>query len=128
MKLTGYLVDVENETAGVVTIDRNLHEYYKVLNCDCIDVATRKIGRFGKRYYDIICDDEGLLKDKPKISAINDLGQVMLCGNLFIVNNDGEGEFTSLSKDDIKWIERFISLQGTRVYPKPYPMLHQVDY
>jgi hypothetical protein len=128
MKLTGILVDVENETAEVTTIERNLHEYYRILHCDCIDITMRKIGKFGKRFYNIICDDEGLLKDNPKISAINDLGQVMLCGSLFIVNDDENGELSSLTKDDQIWIMRFIQKQGTRKYPKPYPILHQVDY
>lgn len=95
------------------------------MDCDCIDIPTLKIGN---RYYNVICDDEALLKSNPKISAINDMGQAMLCGNLFIVRDDAEGDLKSLSEDDINRIMQFISLQATTKYKKSYPMLHQVDY
>lgn len=85
-------------------------------------------GRFHGKRFTIICDDEALFVDQPKISAIDNLGQPMLCGNLFIVKTDDQGDTVSLDPADIKYIERFVLLQGTRKFPKPYPMLHQCEY
>ena len=124
-KITGILIDVEHEIAHVVTINRELEEYYKLLNCQLIEIVSRKIGN---RIYDIICDEEGALKDKPKISAINDLGMPILVGNLFIVNYDGIDNEISLTQSDIDYIMPFIQKQATRKYPRPYPMLQQCDH
>lgn len=124
-KITGILIDVEKETAKVTTIEKELDAYYEALNCDTIDIVSRKIG---KRYYDIVCDDEGLFKDSPRISAINDMGGVMFVGNLFIVRFNGEDDIESLTDADVTYILKHIHLQGTRKHPKPYPMLHQCEY
>lgn len=123
--LKALYVNVEDETVETVEIENRLDEYYRLINCDCIDIVTRKIG---KCYFDIICDDEGLLKDNPKISAINNLGQVMLVGNLLITNSDEDGETTSLTEKDIHYIKRFILEMGTRNYKHCYPMLVQVEF
>ena len=82
--LRGVLVDVEKETAGVVEIPDELDEFYRILNCSCIDITVRRIGcNFHNRIrVNIICDDEGLCKSDPKISAIDNLGNVQLVGNL----------------------------------------------
>lgn len=117
------LIDVLNEEVKVVEVENGLEDYYKYLNCDCIDIASRKIGR---KYYDIVVDDEGLLKSEPKISAINDLGGVMLVGNLMVLNSK-DGELTTLTNDDIKYIKKRIVKLGTRKHPTPYPML-KVEY
>lgn len=124
-KITGYLVDVEHNIAAPVTIEKSLDSYYGILNCDCIDITTRQIGN---REYDIICDDEGLFKDDPKISAIDSEGNAMLCGNLFIVKFDGIEDETSLDPDDIAHIEEYIRAIATKRYPIPYPMLTCCEY
>lgn len=127
-KITGMLIDVANEKASVSTIDNELHAFYDILGCSLIEMPTRRIGGRKGRCYTIICDEEGLFAEQPKISAIDNMGQPMLVGNLFIVKVNDEGETISLGPDDIKYLERFIQLQGTRKYPRPYPMLHQVEY
>lgn len=126
--ITGVLVDVDNEIAEVKTLDGSLDAYYKALNCECIDMATRKIGKRWKSF-NIVCDDEGLFKQMPKISAISDLGEVMLVGNLFITGPaDEEGSLTSLNDEDAKYVMGYIEKQSTHKYPKAYPMLHQCRY
>lgn len=103
---------------------KSLASYYKTLDCDCIDIVSRKIG--GK-YFDVICDDEGLY-NQPKISAIDDMGAPMLVGNLFIVNYDGNGDNKSLTDEDIDHIKKYIQVMSTRQYLEGYPMLTQVEY
>ena len=128
-KITGYLIDVEHETARVATLEKSLSGYYRALNCRCIDITPRRIGDLtAARNYEIICDDEGLLRDAPRISAVDACGNPMLCGNLFIVKFDGCDDVTSLDADDIAHLERFIRPQATVNHPEPYPMLHQCEY
>lgn len=131
--ITGYLIDVYNETASVITIPKTLDSYHSVLDCRCIDIVDRQIGarcmsNLNPRRFDIICDDEALNRNPAKISAIDNMGTPMLCGNLLIVKNDGVGGETSIDEQDIKYLLRFIIRQGTHRFPRPYFMLHQCEW
>ena len=124
--LRGVLVDVENEKVSVVEIPDELDEFYKILNCSCIDIVTRKIGR---KRFEIVCDDEGTFKGTPKISAIDKLGNVQLVGNLFIVGSEViDGELTSIPVTDEPYVLSMIVKMGTRKFPAGYPMLTQCEY
>lgn len=124
--LRGVLVDVENEKVTVVNIPDELDEFYKILNCSCIDIVRRKIGR---KYFEIICDDEGLFKENVKISAIDNLGGVQLVGNILIVGPDvDDGNLTGLSPADAAYVLSRVQKMGTKKYPDGYPMLTQCEY
>ena len=99
-KIRGFLI-TENEVR-VAEFVPSLENYYKMLDCTLIDIATRKIGA---HYYDIICDDEGLLKENFRVTALNSNKEVMLVGNLLIVNHDNEGNEAGLTDKDIEEIE-----------------------
>lgn len=75
-----------------------LDDYYEYLDCRCFDIATRKVGQ---TYYDIYCDDEGLLKADPILSAINHDGEPMLVGNLIFALHNAEGETVGLTETNI---------------------------
>lgn len=123
--MRGLLLDVMQNKVEVVEVN-GLDDYYRLIGCSLIDITQRKIA--GK-YYEIICDDEGLLKENPKISAINDMGQPMLVGNLIIAEEvDEDGNLTDLLDADIKHIRENIHHMGTRNYPEGYKMLSQVEY
>ena len=105
------LLDTVGKTTKVVDAN-TLEDYYRMIGCDCIDIVTRKIGR---KVYDIIVDDEGLLKSDPIISAIDDFGRVMLVGSMIICGlADAEGELTDLSDNDIRYIKKRIQTLDTR--------------
>lgn len=133
--ITGFLIDVYKETAQVVTVEKDLDSYYRILDCSIISMPEHRIGK-GRRapVFTIIADDEALDREPQKISAIDHKGNPMLCGNLFIVktrySEDGEREpeTVSLSLQDIEYLKGFIRLQATRKFPKPYPMLCQCEY
>lgn len=131
-KLRGVLVDVEKETVSVVEIHDKLDEFYRILNCDCIDIVARRIGKHpaGRpKRYNIVCDDEGLLKAPTKISAIDNMGHPMLVGNLFIVGGtDHEGNLISLDQTEAAYILGKVQKMGTRKFPAGYPMLTQCEY
>lgn len=103
--------------------NHDLDAVYAILKCDTFDIATRKIGG---RYYDIFCDDEGLLKEEQIISAIEKGLTPMLVGNLMIANHDGAGETTGLSDADIVLIRsctvKIADISGGNVHTVLYPV------
>lgn len=125
MKIKGYLIDVNNREAKVVEIEKSLDSYYKILQCDTIDIVSRKIG---DKWFDIVCDDNGLLMDKPKLSAVDSEGKPQLVGNLFIVKYDGVDDLTSLDDESIKYIEERIMEVTTNLHSEPYPILTELGW
>ena len=98
-KVTGVLIDVKNRTTVVYTVNSGtLEEYYRILNCTTFDIASRRIG---DNYYDIYCDDEGLLQCNPVVSAVSEDRKPMLVGNLFVTKTNDEGETISLTAEEI---------------------------
>lgn len=57
------LLDTDRLQPQVVETEGGLDEWYRLLRCDLIDIVSRQIGG---RYFDIICDDEGLLRGGRK--------------------------------------------------------------
>lgn len=76
-----------------------LEDYYRLMEVDLIDIVVREIN--GK-YYDIICDDEALLKEQP-IPTMLDIEQMpMIFGNIIIAGlADEEGNMTDLTDEDV---------------------------
>ena len=106
--MLGYLIDVQNDEHRVVEIADKDHlgQFYDLIGCECIDIATRKIG--GK-YFDVIVDDEGLLVTNPICSAYDSKCRPMLAGNLVILGEaNEEGNETSLSVHDVQLVKEAI--------------------
>lgn len=95
--------------------DETLENIYRVVECETIDIITRKIKG---RIMAIILDDEYLLSDLP-LSAptgvfIPNPRREQLFGNLLITGlTDDDGNLTSLNEDDIKAIFYSIYHTGT---------------
>ena len=113
-------LDMENDDVTVVEVN-GLQDYYRLIGCDLIDIANREIR--GERF-DIICDDEGLLKAEPQVSAVNGRGEAMLVGNLIICGEaDAEGKETSLTEEDIIHIRQSIMILPTNNNPSIHHIL-----
>ena len=98
--IKGFLVDVYNtKKSRVVEFEDTLENIYKLLDVSLIDVTERKIGDY---VYDIVCDDEGLFRSDCLPSAYDSVLRPQLVGNLLFVNHDAEGDFASLSEEQIK--------------------------
>ena len=107
------LIDTVNKEVKQVNPE-DLKDYYELIGCRVVDIVTRKIGR---KFYEIICDDEGTFVDDPLISAIDDLGRVMLVGNLIICGKvNSEGDLTDLSSNDIRYIKQRVQKLNTRMH------------
>ena len=114
------LVDVKNREVRMLEAS-TLKEYYKLLDCDIIDIVQRKIA--GK-YYEIICDDEGLLVDAPILSAAwKTTKKPALFGNLLIAGEAIDGELTSITAEDAKAITGSIILCGKQGADAIWPIV-----
>ena len=91
------------------------------------DCYKRKIGDVE---VEIVLDDEGLLIDKPKISAIDITGTPMLAGNLLVASGrvTEDGELTELTQEEIDEIMDNIATITTSVYKEPYPVFVEMNY
>jgi hypothetical protein len=92
----------DKEFTGVIEIKKDLDSYYKAMDCELIDVVKVKLG---SRQYDIIVDDEGLLKNDFVITAVDPSRERYLAGNILIAKYTGKGEFGSISEDDVENIK-----------------------
>lgn len=123
-KIKAYLVDVDGSNSRPVEISNTLKAYYRALNCDIVDICTRKIGG---RPFDIICDDEGLFVDSPVISAIDGFGNTMLVGNLLVVKRSTDSTTRGLDDDEMAHVESMMRRVRTRMHPEGYMMLTGVE-
>lgn len=122
--ITGVLLDAYEKRAGRADIPDELSAYYRALDCSCVDIVSRRIG--GKRF-DIVCDDEGLLKEDCRISAFDLDWQPMLCGSLFVCKSR-EGELVGLTEAEIAHVLRHVRKIPTRRYPVGVLALTMVEY
>jgi hypothetical protein len=104
--IKAYYINPKTDTACECDIVDSLDVFYDMLDCGTIDIVNRGFSNSKKRF-DIICDDEGLLKDEPYVSAVDTRGSAMLVGALLVVGEaDDEGNLTSLSGKDIEFLKR----------------------
>mgnify|MGYP000965805405 CR=1 FL=1 len=119
------LIDVNEDKVKLVD-PKGLKDYYRLIGCHTVDIVCRRIN--GK-YFNIICDDEGLLTENPKIAAIDKNRDPMLVGNLIIVGDvDDDGGLLGLNEEDVKLINANITTIRTMRYPKGYKVLANVEY
>ena len=86
-------------------IENSLEEFYKLIDCDYIDITEKKINGVN---YDIIVDDEGLLKENFIFSGWYDFQNLKPClaGNLIICHYDLEGNQTSITKEEFEALKK----------------------
>lgn len=99
-------IDVESDEVKVIDTKADLKAMYAMCNCDCIDIAVRSIG--GKPY-NIVVDDEGLLKSNWTIGALNHDNELMLAGNLVVLGiNRRTCDFAGLTDADVENIMGYV--------------------
>lgn len=107
--MRAYYINSETDEHEAIDIEPKLEEYYRLIGCRCVDFAVREISG---RLYNIILDDEGLLKPN-RVSAVsvwsNAFGaQEHLAGNLLIFGvdeDDFEHGCRSLTDDELLLIQ-----------------------
>lgn len=120
------LLDVEKRDVKMVEAN-GLDDYYKIIGCRYIDIIHRRIGDVE---VEIVLDDEGLLVENPKPSAISVDGTPWLFGNLLIASGrvTDDGELTELTEYEVDEIMDNVATISTSVYTEPYPVFVEVDY
>lgn len=98
-------------TAELSTIEDDIHTYYEIIGCRSIDIVGRY---FNNKHFDIVLDDEGLLK-------ANETGELPaswwqhegytpdhegLFGVLVLTHSDNEGNLTSVNPEDLLDIQK----------------------
>lgn len=104
-------IDEEILTCELMTIDDDLKCFYEQIGCRCIDIVER---RFGGRLFDIICDDEALLSNEPGLPTSlwferkEKGGKLLegLFGTLLLCHNDGQGNLTGATAEDLLKIQQ----------------------
>ena len=122
-KIKGVLIDVENDKAEVVEFEPELEEYYRLLDCTLIERTVRKIGNSPKRFT-FICDEEGMLKANPVISAVNRDMSDALFGNIMVVKGLGAG----LTDEEAEYVLSNVRKVRTALKPNPYPVIYDIRY
>ena len=119
------LLDVYNNEVKMVEAN-GLDDYYKYLNCRCVDIISRKIGDVA---VEIVCDDEGLLIDEPIVSAVDIIGLPVLCGNLLVASGrvTEDGEVTELTDEEIENIMFNVAEVTTKNHKEPYKIFVELN-
>lgn len=86
-KIDCYIINAKDMVYTKTIIDDNLETFYDIINTDSVEIISRKIN--GKMTQ-IICDEEGKLKQHQYISAISEEHNETLVGNLIIKSTDHE--------------------------------------
>lgn len=95
-------IDVKEKSVTVVNPKNDWKELAKECNCSYIAMAPRAIGG---RYFTIICDEDGGLKQNQRASAVDKDKNTMFVGNILIgALSNLEDETSDLSEDDISHI------------------------
>lgn len=128
MKEKKMLTALQIKTNGevhVIEMEQELDDYYKYTECDIIDIVFATIG---KKNYDIIVDDEGLLKSEPIFTAFAQGSQTMLAGTIVVVGSNGRGGFKSLTANDIANITECIKDTTDFGHPQIGTSLLEFEY
>ena len=86
-KIDCYIINAKDMVYTKTTIDDNLQTFYDIINTDSISVLGRYIN--GK-LTQIICDEEGKLKEHQLVSASSSDFRETLVGNLIVKSTDNE--------------------------------------
>lgn len=88
-RMRAYFINSETDEHEAIDIEPTLEEYYRLIGCRCVDFIMRDID---DTPYNIILDDEGLLKPNrvTAVSVHSDIwgNQEHLAGNLLIFGVD----------------------------------------
>ena len=112
----------KNRDPKVLTISTDCDALCQLIRCDTIATYIREIK--GKPFR-IICDDNGLIKGTPEVSAMFNSGTRAFVNNLVIVSPETSiaGDFKGLTKEDCDLIvsacEETIFMDENGVHCRP---------
>lgn len=102
--LESYIRDIDD--------GNKLKEYYRFLDCHRVGTTTIDVDGHA---YDVVCDDEALLR-QPLIPSLYISEEQVLFGNLAFVRNDEDGESVGLDREDMIRLLDFVDRQKQHLY------------
>lgn len=120
-----FLIDVENNKTEVVDCDGELQSLYDLVKCDYVEIVERNICGVE---CNIICDEEGKLKNKRLSGVMYDksdyfVGNLLICGMA-----DSEGNLTGLKDEEIEIIQDCIGEFDYEGESEPRKILLEIEY
>lgn len=119
-------IDDEVLTCELMTINDDLRDFYEHIGCSCIDIVER---RFNGVLFDVICDDEALLKNDiplPTSYWSDGKGEEGLFGTLLLCHNDGNGNLTDARADDLLAVQQAYRRVMTNNGDFAYVLIHDI--
>ena len=115
-RIRGYFVNAADATAETIEFEDEVSEYHRLLGCDLFDIATRYIE--GHEFLFFV-DDVGLLREDPRVTAIDEEGHPALVGNLVVVarDRDDPAEVRSLTDEELGVLRRHTGLYSIHSGP-----------
>ena len=80
---------------------QRLQDYYRLLDCSLIDITGTRVK---DQCFDVIVDDEGLLKPAPVLSFLTSGNQPLVGNLLFSRFNPADGDESGLEPEDFPLI------------------------
>lgn len=104
-------------TGKIYPVKLNPEDWFEkakeMLGIETADIVTRKFKGYA---FDILCDDEGLLVDKPIVSAVDKDGGVMLVGNLLLMHPRKIDEYGNDILESVTDEEEFALVCSVKLY------------
>ena len=94
-----------NSFATLVDIEGKLEDFYRLLDCSCIEMPSRLVG--GK-WFDIVCDEEGLFVSGNIPTCVNTSFEESIFGNTLLVHNN-HGKTVGVTQEDFDLVKRNIT-------------------
>lgn len=112
-------IDNATITCELMTINDELSEFYRLIDCDTIDIVLRA---YNGRYFDIILDDNGLFKANSENQWPTSWWQGEgytpnhegLFGVLLLAHHDDQGNLTSVEPDDLMAVQECYKVIKTK--------------
>lgn len=120
-------------TCELTTIEDKLEVYYELIGCRAIDIVGRY---FGNIHFDIVCDDEGLLKANETGELPSSWWQEEgatpnyegLFGVLVLAHHDDEGNLTSVDPIDLLAVQSCYKVIPTKKQGEKIALLfHDIE-
>lgn len=96
--MVGYKIDPLSKDAELVEVN-GLDDYYREIGCDCIDIAVVSVHGTP---FNVIVDDEGLLKGNVIASVFDGKGYPMLANVAIVLGLDDDCDVRSLKTDEVR--------------------------
>lgn len=96
--MVGYKIDPFNMDVDLVEVN-GLDDYYREIGCDCIDIAVVSVNGTP---FNVIVDDEGLLKGGAVPSVFERDGRPRLVNVAIVLGFDDDCDVRSLSASEIR--------------------------